>query len=80
MSLGRFSQSLDKARQDKKLNRSRLVASACLLGATLSAAGCAATPNEQKAMNNLGPPLPDVRETPTPHYGGGSGGGGGGTT
>jgi hypothetical protein len=75
MSLGRFSQSLDKARQDKKLNRSRLAASACLLGVTLSAAGCSAP-----AVNAAGPPPPDVRETPTPHYGGGSGGGGGGGT
>ena len=77
MSLGRFSQSLDKARQDKKLNRSRLVASACLLGVTLSAAGCA-SPDVQTAVRGVGPPPPDVRETP--HYGGGSGGGGGGTT
>jgi hypothetical protein len=75
MSLGRFSQSLDKARQDKKLNRSRLVASACLLGATLGAAGCSAP-----AVNAAGPPPPDVRETPTPHYSGGGGSGVGGTT
>lgn len=73
MSLGRFSQSLDKARQDKKLNRSRLVASACLLGATLSAAGCSAP-----VVNAAGPPPGDVHEVP--HYGGGSGGGGGGGT
>ena len=79
MSLSRFSQSLEKARQDKKLNRSRLVASACLLGVTLSAAGC--SQNSQTVANGVGPPPPDVRETPTPHYGGGSGGsGGGGTT
>ena len=79
MSLGRFSQSLDKARQDKKLNRSRLVASACRLGATLSAAGCASNDSPMAtAVNGVGPPPPDVREAP--HYGGGSGGGGGGGT
>jgi hypothetical protein len=64
MSQGRLAENLEKARQHQKSNRSRLVASACLLGVAIASSGCA-----EDTHGILPPPV---------QHGSGSGGGGGG--
>jgi hypothetical protein len=81
MNMSRLSQSLEKAHRDRTLKRSRLVASACLVGVALGASGCGSDNAERNNLiNTIGPPKPGLNEPPEPPHGAGGGGGGGGGT
>jgi hypothetical protein len=75
MSLGRLAENLEKARQNLKSNRSRLVASTCLVGVAIAFSACedTFTSNHPRDPAGLFPP-------PAQHGAGSGGGGGGGGT